>query len=152
MSQSIPIVTAYDTLGEEGLRHSMQQTHAKAIYLDPHLLKSLINPLKETKDIQHVIYNTDGEVKEADIAALKAAHPHLTVQSFDDVLKLGEENKVDPVPPKADDLACIMYTSGSTGPPKGVLLKHSNVVAAGNMAPKFIDDGSILTIIHSCWY
>jgi long-chain acyl-CoA synthetase len=40
-SQSLPIVTAYDTLGEEGLRHSLQQTHAKAIFLDPHLLTKL---------------------------------------------------------------------------------------------------------------
>lgn len=135
MSQSIPIVTAYDTLGEDGLKHSMQQTRAKAIYLDPHLLKSLINPLKEIKDIQHVIYNTDGEVKEADIEALKTAHDHLHILSFDELLKLGEENPVDTVPPKSEDLCCVMYTSGSTGTPKGVLLTHANVVAAGKIYP-----------------
>lgn len=137
-SQSMPIVTAYDTLGEEGLKHSLQQTNAKAIYLDPHLLTKLINPLKEAKDIQHVIYNDDDsptkvndtEATEKDIKKLKDAHPHLTVTSFTDFIQKGEENRVDPVPPKAEDLACIMYTSGSTGTPKGVLLTHKNVVAA----------------------
>lgn len=108
----------------------MLQTHAKVIYLDPHLLTKLINPLKEAKDIQHVIYNTEGEVKQEDIEKLKQAHPHLTVRSFEELRKLGEENLVDTVPPKPEDLCCIMYTSGSTGTPKGVLLKHKNVVAA----------------------
>ena len=137
-SQSMPIVTAYDTLGEEGLKHSLQQTHAKAIFLDPHLLTKLINPLKEAKDIQHVVYNDDDaptskadpDRVKADISKLKEAHSHLTVISFSELIKMGEDNMVDPVPPKADDLCCIMYTSGSTGTPKGVLLTHKNVVAS----------------------
>ena len=137
-SQSMPIVTAYDTLGEEGLKHSLMQTNAKAIFLDPHLLTQLINPLKEAKDIEHVIYNDDEaptskrdpKLVESDIKKLKDAHPNLSVHSFSDFVKMGEDNMVDPVPPKPEDLCCIMYTSGSTGAPKGVLLTHKNVLAA----------------------
>ncbi|KJY01041.1 long-chain-fatty-acid-CoA ligase 1 like protein [Zymoseptoria brevis] len=138
LSQSMPIVTAYDTLGEEGLKHSLLQTKAKAIFLDPHLLAKLIKPLQEAKDIQHVVYNddksptavSDESTIQADIKKLKEAHSHLTVLSFSEFIKKGEENKVDTVPPKPEDLACIMYTSGSTGTPKGVLLTHKNVIAA----------------------
>ena len=126
----MPIVTAYDTLGEEGLQHSLQQTHAKLIFLDPHLLTKLIKPLNESKDIQYVVYNSQAEVKQQDIEKLKEAHPHLTILSFDELTKKGEEKPADPVPPQPEDLCCIMYTSGSTGTPKGVLLKHKNVVAA----------------------
>lgn len=130
-SQSLPIVTAYDTLGEEGLRHSLLQTNAKAIFLDPTLLTKLINPLKTAKDIQHVIYNDIGkEVKTADIEKLKSEHPHLTIRSFTELRRLGEDSPIEPSPPQPEDLCCIMYTSGSTGTPKGVLLKHKNVVAA----------------------
>ena len=138
MSQSLPIVTAYDTLGEEGLKHSLLQTNAKAIFLDPHLLVKLINPLKEAKDIQHVIYNDDDaptskadpEKVKADIKKLMDTHSHLNVYSWSEFMKLGEDNKVEPTPPSPKDLACIMYTSGSTGMHKGVLLSHKNVVAA----------------------
>jgi long-chain acyl-CoA synthetase len=34
-----------------------------------------------------------------------------------------------PIPPRASSLASINYTSGSTGPPKGVILNHSSFVA-----------------------
>ncbi|KAI9824050.1 MAG: long-chain fatty acid-CoA ligase [Thelocarpon impressellum] len=130
VTQSMPIVTAYDTLGEEGLKHSLLQTHAKAIFLDPHLLSTVINPLREAKEVTLVIYNSVGKAKQEDIDALKATHAHVTVLSFEDLQKLGEQTPVDPVPPKPEDLCCIMYTSGSTGTPKGVPLKHSNVLAA----------------------
>lgn len=129
-SQSMPIVTAYDTLGEEGLRHSMVATKAKAIFLDPHLLPTLTNVLKDATEIKYVIWNSQNELKKEHVDKLKAAYPDVQVISFDALRVLGEENPSDPVPPEAEDLCCIMYTSGSTGTPKGVPLKHSNVVAA----------------------
>lgn len=108
----------------------MLQTHAKIMFTDPSLLPRLVRPFNEAKDVQVVIYSTKDEPKQKDIDTLTQAHPNLKVMSFDELVKLGEENPADPVPPKPDDLACIMYTSGSTGTPKGVLIKHRNVVAA----------------------
>ncbi|KAK3368922.1 hypothetical protein B0T24DRAFT_533668 [Lasiosphaeria ovina] len=129
-TQSMPIVTAYDTLGEEGLRHSMVATKAKAIFLDPHLLPTLGNVLKDATSIKAVIWNNQNPVKQEHVDKLKAEFPHITILNFDDLRKLGEENPVDPVPPSPEDLCCIMYTSGSTGTPKGVPLTHANVVAS----------------------
>ncbi|KAF4215348.1 hypothetical protein CNMCM8980_006797 [Aspergillus fumigatiaffinis] len=129
-SQSLTIVTAYDTLGEEGLKHSLVQTSSLAIFLDPGLIRSLANVLSDVKSIKHVIYNTDQEVKQEDLDKLKADFDYLNIMSIEELRKLGEENPVDPVPPSPEDLCCIMYTSGSTGPPKGVPLTHKNVIAA----------------------
>lgn len=132
-SQSMPIATAYDTLGEEGVKHSLVQTQAKVIYCDPHLLPTLINPLKEAKEIKYVIYNSDTEVKQEHISRLKELYDHLTILSFDEIRQLGQSNPVDPIVPQPEDLCCIMYTSGSTGPPKGVPVKHKAVVAASKL-------------------
>ncbi|KAI1775188.1 acetyl-CoA synthetase-like protein [Hypoxylon cercidicola] len=129
-SQSMPIVTAYDTLGEEGLRHSMVATGAKAIFLDPHLLPTLGNVLKDASEVRYVIWNNQNQVRQEHINNLKSAYPHITVVSFKELEKLGRENPYDPVSPSPEDLCCIMYTSGSTGTPKGVPLKHRNLIAA----------------------
>ncbi|KAL9100291.1 MAG: hypothetical protein Q9163_004309 [Psora crenata] len=130
VSQSMPIATAYDTLGAEGLRHSLIQTEATAIYCDPHLLPILVNPLKEATGTKFVIYNSDGEVQQEHIDKLKSVNDQLTIMSFEQLRELGESNPVDPVPPQPEDLCCIMYTSGSTGTPKGVPLKHKSVLAS----------------------
>lgn len=129
VSQSIPIATAYDNLGEEGVAHSLVQTRAKAIYCDPHLLPTLINPLA-TAQVKHVIYNSESEVKQEDIDKIKSRFDYLTILSFEELRQLGQDNPVEPVPPKPEDLCCIMYTSGSTGAPKGVPVKHKAVLAA----------------------
>ncbi|KAL2754540.1 hypothetical protein ACRALDRAFT_1056647 [Sodiomyces alcalophilus JCM 7366] len=129
-TQSMPIVTAYDTLGEQGLRYSMVATRAKAVFLDPHLLPTLVNVLHDAKEIQIVVWNDQHKINEEHVTLLKEAHPHVNILSFEELRKLGEENMVDPVPPSPEDLCCIMYTSGSTGTPKGVPLKHKAVCAA----------------------
>lgn len=133
MSQTMAIVTAYDTLGEEGLRHSLAATRAKAIFLEPHLLKTFVHTLKDAKHIKYIIHNTDSEneISQADLDILKAANSTLTVLSFEKLRDLGASAPVDPTPPTPEDLCCIMYTSGTSGTPKGVELTHRNVVSAG---------------------
>jgi long-chain acyl-CoA synthetase len=131
LSQSMTVVTAYDTLGEEGLSHSLTQTKAKIIFADPMLFPRITKALESARDVRAIVYNEDAApaVDPKHVEVIEGEYPGVSVYSFGEFLASATED-VSPVPPSADDLACIMYTSGSTGAPKGVLLKHKNIVAA----------------------
>lgn len=142
-SQSIPIVTAYDTLGTKGLIHSIQQTQSTAMFTDNALLPTLLEPLSKCPNIKYIIHADDinPEDKRQNGKMFKVANdakeeilklrPDMKFYSFDDIMKLGVENNdsIEIHNPKAEDLSCIMYTSGSTGDPKGVVLTQANIVA-----------------------
>ncbi|KAJ9118583.1 hypothetical protein QFC22_003803 [Naganishia vaughanmartiniae] len=98
------------------------------MFTNAELLPTLTKIIGECPSVQLVVY--DGEPTEASLAALRAAKEGLRVIHIDEVERMGKENMQPAIPAKSEDVYCVMYTSGSTGAPKGVMLTHGNICAA----------------------
>lgn len=128
---SATVATAYDSLGDSGLLHALNEPECVGLFTNAELLSNLVKILAKANTIRTVIY--DGEASAADIDNLRSARPDVKVSSLDELRTLGKDKPATNRAPTRDDVACIMYTSGTTGPPKGVVLTHANLVAAGEV-------------------
>jgi len=130
-SVSVTIATAYDTLGEDGLLHSLNEPECVGVFANAELLPTLLRVLPKATTIKVVIY--DGEPRESILDDIRAVRDTIKVLNIDEFRKIGQALPTDGLEahlPKKDDIATIMYTSGSTGNPKGVIISHANLVAS----------------------
>lgn len=109
---AVPICTAYDSLGPEGLRHSLNETEVRFMFTNAELLPTLAKVLPGAQTVKFVMY--DGKADPAMIEKIQSIREGLQVVHIDDVRAAGKAHPAEAIPAKREDVYCCMYTSGSS--------------------------------------
>jgi crotonobetaine/carnitine-CoA ligase len=114
----VPINTAYKG---EFLRHQLADSGAKIFVVQGDFASRAVEVVGDTNtpDLQYVIVADPPD-------AVIDARPTVPWQ---DALAAGSEDPITDVTVRPGDLACFIYTAGTTGPSKGCMLPHHYIVA-----------------------
>ncbi|XP_075892966.1 long-chain-fatty-acid--CoA ligase 3a isoform X2 [Nelusetta ayraudi] len=120
------LVTLYSTLGGPAITHGLNETQVTHIITSKELLETKLKGiLTEVPKLQHVIVVDSRPTSWPGYANSVSIHNMTAVQA----LGACSDKACERRPPRPSDIAVIMYTSGSTGIPKGVMISHSNIIA-----------------------
>jgi crotonobetaine/carnitine-CoA ligase len=137
----VPINTAYRG---EYLRHQVTDSGARLAICDAHYLERFAEIQMHLRDVRKILCRGQFEAGPSDIP----------VESLDDYR--GRDGSPLPIVVEPPDLACLLYTSGTTGASKGCMISHNYLCMQGRqqlraVVPQTRDDVSwtCLPLFHA---
>lgn len=87
VSISVIMATSYDTLGEDGLTHSLNEPECTALFTNAELLPTLHRVLAKIPTIKYIVF--DGEPNQAVVDDLHSVRENLKIFSLDKLREIG---------------------------------------------------------------
>ncbi|XP_041050984.1 long-chain-fatty-acid--CoA ligase 4 isoform X2 [Carcharodon carcharias] len=124
---NFPLVTIYSTLGEDAVAYGLNESEITHLITSVELLDTKLKKvLPKVQKLKHIIYVDKKAFNTSGYSEVLQIH---SMASVEELGAKPENSNVTPSRPVPSDLAVVMYTSGSTGHPKGVMMIHSNLIA-----------------------
>ncbi|KAL2902778.1 Long chain acyl-CoA synthetase 4 [Bienertia sinuspersici] len=124
-AHGIYCVPLYDTLGAGAVEFIISHAEISIAFVEekkiPELLKAVQNTSKYLKTLVSFGKITSEQKEEVEKLGLK-------IYSWDDFLQLGGNEQYELGKKDKSDICTIMYTSGTTGEPKGVLISNESII------------------------
>ncbi|KIL69616.1 hypothetical protein M378DRAFT_1048314 [Amanita muscaria Koide BX008] len=143
-------VSLYDTLGKDSVEYITNHAHLTVIFSTSDKLPTLLKLADKTPQVK-LLVSMDPLTPEAKTVLVEWGHTHeIRVLELSELEAIGKANPIEPIPATPDLLACICYTSGTTGNPKGALLTHGNFalsVQSNLYGLNLTDDGILLSYL-----
>ncbi|KAJ9171696.1 hypothetical protein P3X46_015023 [Hevea brasiliensis] len=123
-AHSLVCVPLYDTLGAGAVNFIIDHAEVDFVFIQEKKVKQLLHPdSRSASRLKAIVCFTSFTEEEKD----KAAQIQIKPYSWEEFLHLGKENPSEIVPPQPFNICTVMYTSGTSGDPKGVVLTHETI-------------------------
>ena len=153
MSQSLYSVSIYDVLASDATEYIINHAELSCVVTSlPHIptllkLKPSLPNLKIIVSLDSLdAGEQEGHSKRALLESI-AAGQDVAIYTIDQVEEVGVASKRPNNPPTSSHTVTINYTSGTTGPPKGVVLTHEGAVSASASAMSFSEQNPGDTVL-----
>ena len=137
VSQSLFTVSLYDTLGPDSSAYIISHAKLGCVVATPDHVKELLKIKPRLPHLKLIImleastpaHDAHATTSLPEFASL-LSDSGIKIFTMAEIEELGSSLGHGYNPPQPSDIVTINYTSGTTGPPKGVILTHYNAVAA----------------------